>query len=120
MPYKDKDLDEDLWLWAQEILKAQDSGYPSKYILEPRVDHCVVFIPDYYPHPKICNLSNTIFALEIDKRNIIVAKYLLSWKIPKIAKYCDCHNATIYRKLNDARAFLLDEMRKFVYKNNRL
>lgn len=120
MAFSEKDLDSLLWDWAAETIKTQESGFPSSYEIKQRVDSGVVFVPDYYPKPKICRLAHHIFCLERDLRNIIILKYLFSMKIPEIALECGCHNATIYRKLTKARAYLLDEMRNYLYKTIRV
>lgn len=116
----EKDLDALLWDWAAATIKAQDSGFPSSYEISQRVDCGVVFVPDYYPRPRLCRLACLIFSLEKEQRNTIVGKYLLSWSISEIAKVNGCHKATIYRKLSESRAHLLEEMRNFVYKTTRV
>ncbi len=120
MAFNEKDLDELLWEWASETLKGHDSGYPSNYILEQRVDHGTPFVPNYYSHPKVCFLGNAILSLELSLKNALVAKYLFCWRIAKIALFCECHPATVYRKLSDSRGILLAEMRNFVYNSNRM
>ena len=120
MAFTEKDLDALLWDWAAETLKTQQEGFPSSYEIRQRVDSGVVFVPDYYPKPKICRLAHYIFCLERDLRNIIILKYLFSMKIPEIASECGCHNATIYRNLNKARGLLLENMRNYIYKLTRV
>ena len=120
MRFTDKDLDALLWEWAQMTINDHDSGYPNNYILTQRVDHGLVFVPDYAPHPKINHLANTIFGLNTELRNPIIGKYLLCMHIQRIAKESECHPSTVYRKFNQARGILLEEMRKFSYKNSRL
>jgi hypothetical protein len=118
--FSEKDLDALLWEWAAMTLEDQDSGYPSSYVLNQRVDCGVVYIPDYFPHPKVCYLANEIFSLESEQRNPIICKYLFNMNPQEIAKALSCHRATVFRNLNKARAKLLDQMRLFVYKSYRL
>ena len=120
MKFSEKDLDALLWDWAADTIKAQDSGYPSNYEIGQRVDCGVVFVPDYFPRPKVCRIAQLIFELEREYKNIIVAKYLFCWKIQEIAKYNGCHNATVYRKLAESRRILVDEMREFTYHSLRV
>lgn len=120
MRFTSRDLDELLWEWAADTLKEIDSGYPSSYELNYRVDNGVIFIPDYFPKPKIHHLANEILALQRDQRNSIIARYLFCMNVCDIAKAEHCHPATIYRNLSKARRYLLDSMRKFVYTFRRL
>lgn len=110
-----KDLDALLWDWAATTIKDQESGFPSSYELNQRVDCGLVFTPDYYPHPRLCRLAGSIIALEKELRNVIIAKYLFCWGISEIAKHNGCHKATVYRKLTESRRKLLDEMRNFIH-----
>jgi hypothetical protein len=120
MVFRDKDLDALLWDWAADILKAHDSGYPSSYELKQRVDSGIVFVPDYFPSPKVCALGNAIYNLRTELKNIIAYKYLYNMKIPEIAQENDCTPRTIHRKMNEARSLLLEEMSVFVYKSTRM
>ena len=118
--FTEKDLDALLWEWAAETIKDHDSGYPSSYELQQRVDTGTIYIPDYFPRPRVHFLANEIFSLEADQRNAIICRYLYCMKVCEIAKLIQCHQATVYRNMNRARAKLLDQMRNFVYKSCRL
>ena len=118
--FNHKDLDALLWDWAADTIKGHDSGFPSNYELKERCDTGTVFVPDYYPKPKIRALGNIIFNLKPEQKNIIGCRYLLCLKIPEIAKKNGCHNATVYRKLNETRKVLIDEMRIFLYAYSRV
>jgi len=116
----EKELDALLWEWAAETLKEIDSGYPSSYELSIRVDTGTIYIPDYFPHPKIHHLANEIFSMERDLRNIILYIYLFNMKKDDIAKAEHCHISTIYRNLRKAREYLLVSMRNFTYTFRRM
>ena len=101
-------------------LNDHDSGYPSDTSFKIRVDSHTVYVPNYFPHPKINHLANEIFSLEARRRNTIVGKYLLNMKFPQLAKHEGCTVRTIYRRFNEARGILLDRMSQFSYKNTRV
>lgn len=118
--FNNKDLDVLLWEWAASVLHDHDSGYPSDYTLRQRVDSGQVFVPDYFPKPRIARINIAIGELEDELKNTIVCRYLFNMKIPEIAQTNGCHNATVYRKLNSARDILLDEMRMFARINTKI
>lgn len=120
MKFTDKDLDSLLWEWAQMTINDHDSGYRSDTSFKIKVDHTTLYIPDYFPHPKINHLANNIFGLETDKRNLVVGKYLFRMNNSELGRLYKYHRHTVRRKIDEARQVLLDEMCQFCYKNNRL